>query len=198
MSLKLEMPTEGGMTAAQRLERAKRAQAVTDSTITLAPAAEESAQQPAAAAPVPVADGAVARRPWEKVVVSEKAASKRLPIIMSVALRAKLEYLADVEPGESMSSIAIAGIEAECYRQEKAAGVLPESEFKKVRARVEDKRASTLSGEDTRMVLLVPGSLQSRMDLLIKDFKVAKDRTKLALPGIEDECNRRLKARGEL
>ncbi|MEF9946795.1 MAG: hypothetical protein RR800_00380 [Comamonas sp.] len=196
MTLTPQMPN--GMTTAERLQRANQAKAVTSE-------AAMSGGSPAVQAPAPVAEPVSApvapkndARPWEKVKVSEKSASKRLPLIMSVDLRAKLEYLADKEPGESMSSIAIAGIEAECLRQEQAAGLLPEKEQKKVRSRVEDKHPSSLKGEDARLVLLVPGALQSRMDLLIKDFQVAKNRTELALPGIADECNRRLKSRGEL
>lgn len=197
MSLTPQMPMEGGMTSAERLQRANKAKAVTaEAAMT---GGSPAAQPPAPAAdPAPVA--AVAKpgaRPWETVLVSEKASLKRLPLIMRTSLRAKLQYLADKEPGESMSSIAIAGIEAECLRLEKAAGVLPETDAKKVRSRVEDKHAKP-DDDETRMVVMVPAALQERMDLLIKDFKLAKDRTKIALPGIEDECNRRLKARGEL
>ncbi|TYK70263.1 hypothetical protein FSY45_24675 [Comamonas sp. Z1] len=193
MTLKPEMP--GGLTAAERLQRANAAKAVTSQA---AMSGGSPAVQPPAADPAPVAAVATpGARPWEKIVVSEKASLKRLPLIMPTSLRAKLQYLAEKEPGESMSSISIAGIEAECLRLEKAAGVMPEVEAKKVRSRVEDKHAKP-DDDETRMVVLVPAALQERMDLLIKDFKLAKDRTKIALPGIEDECNRRLKARGEL
>lgn len=198
MSLKPQMPMTGGMTSAERLQRANQAKAVTaEAAMT---GGSPAVQPPATADPAPVVAAAVAKpgaRPWEKVVVSEKASLKRLPLIMATSLRAKLQYLAEKEPGESMSSISIAGIEAECLRLEKAAGVLPETEAKKVRPRLEDKHAPQ-SDDETRMVVLLPAALQERMDLLIKEFKLAKDRTKIALPGIEDECNRRLKARGEL
>ena len=204
MTLTPQMPN--GMTAAERLQRANQAKAVTTeaamtggSAAVQPPAADPASTPAPAPAPAPAAAAAVATpaaRPWEKVVVSEKSASKRLSLIMSTTLRAKLEYLAGVEPGENMSSIAIAGIEAECMRLEKEAGLLPEGE--KARTRLEDKHPNAKTDEETRMVVLLPSALQDRMDLLIKEFKLAKDRTKIALPGIEDECNRRLKSRGEL
>lgn len=170
------------MTAQERIERANAAAGVTQQAKPVTQVVKKPAQQ---------------LRPWEKLGHSGGGVKRRLPVEMSNALRSKLEYLESVSPKrESKSQIASLGILAECRRIEQMHGLLPEQDAELVRARVLDPKESVIEGA-SRMVLMVMPHLHERLEAL-KQMRVIKTFTEVALAGIEDECNRRLQERREL
>lgn len=195
MALSMNIPNTGEaaktpepMSAADRAQRLEAAQAVTIKAPYVTAAAK------------PAAKGA---RPWETVAqVATATVKQRVPLIMEASLRAKLDYLAtQSNPKQSMSDIACDGMAAECLRIELANGLLMEDEAVKAQQggrieRVLDNKHSALSGT-TRTVIMAPSSLSERMKML-KDMKLVKTVSDLALAGIEDECNYRLKKMGAL
>lgn len=191
----MKIPT--ALTPAERLARANAASGVSAEVAT-EPA---KAAAPAAPAPAPVAAAPAAKpglRPWEVAGVSDKGSKKRLPLYISPALRAKLEYLESVGNGKgTMSEIAEAGVLAECLRVEQERGLLPSDAAVKVKPRIVDKTESAVQGSPRRITLMIDSALHERAAAL-KQLKAVATVADLAVVGIEDECNRRLKARGDL
>lgn len=190
----MKIPT--ALTPAERLARANAASAVS------AEVATEPVKAPEVKAPAATVSAAPAAkpglRPWEAAGVSDKGSKKRLPLYISPALRAKLEYLESVGGGKgTMSEIGEAGVLAECLRVEQEHGLLPADAAVKVKPRVVDKTESAVQGSPRRITLLIDSALHERASAL-KQLKVVATVADLAVAGIEDECNRRLKARGEL
>ncbi|MEG0413707.1 MAG: hypothetical protein RR584_12695 [Comamonas sp.] len=179
------------LTAADRAQRLQAAEAVT-------------AEAPMAAVkkPKPATKGL---RPWEVAAATGNAGAndkQRVPLIMDSALRAKLDYLAsNSSPKESMSDIACIGMANECMRIEFEHELMVDKEAVKAQTsgrleRVLDNKHSSITGT-SRMVAMVPAELNERMRV-IRDMKLVKTVSELALAGIEDECNFRLKQAGLL
>lgn len=202
MSLSMTIPG-ASMDAEERNKRLEAAKAVTSAAPMVAPASTPAAAPAKAPKPTAAPKGL---RPWEVAAVANKTVGagekQRVPLIMDNALRAKLDYLAiNSDPKESMSDIACVGMAAECLRLEYESGLLVGEELTKAHAsgrleRVLDNKPTALNGT-SRMVVMVLPELASRMKMH-KDMKLVKTVSELALAGIEDECNYRLKKLGML